>query len=96
LTNVPGRHEIDDTQELNYRSVAKTIADLGYSGDVAHEYRPAPGRDAQVSLKQAIEIVTVWLPEFAGQVHDERPYPNDLTPGASTDDCHRTLVYAFA
>jgi hydroxypyruvate isomerase len=56
---VPGRHEIDDTQELNYRFVAKTLADLGYTGYVAHEYRPAPGRDARESLKQAIEIMTV-------------------------------------
>ena len=28
----PGRHEIDDTQELNYRFVAQAIADLGYTG----------------------------------------------------------------
>jgi hydroxypyruvate isomerase len=56
---VPGRHEIDDTQELNYRFVAKTIADLGYTGYISHEYRPAPGRDAKESLKQAIEIMTV-------------------------------------
>jgi hydroxypyruvate isomerase len=56
---VPGRHEIDDTQELNYRFVAKTIADLGFTGYIAHEYRPAPGRDAKESLKQAIEIMTV-------------------------------------
>jgi hydroxypyruvate isomerase len=55
----PGRHEIDDTQELNYRFVAKTIADLGFSGYIAHEYSPAPGRDAIQSLKQAIEIVDV-------------------------------------
>jgi hydroxypyruvate isomerase len=56
---VPGRHELDDTQELNYRFVAKTIADLGYAGYIAHEYRPAAGRDARESLKQAIEIMTV-------------------------------------
>jgi hydroxypyruvate isomerase len=56
---VPGRHEIDDTQELNYRFVAKTIADLGYTGYVAHEYSPAPGHDPRESLKQAIEIMTV-------------------------------------
>jgi hydroxypyruvate isomerase len=56
---VPGRHEIDDTQELNYRFVAKTIADLGFTGYIAHEYRPAPGRDAKKSLKQAIDIMTV-------------------------------------
>jgi len=56
---VPGRHEIDDTQELNYRFVAKTIADAGYTGYVAHEYSPAAGRDPRESLKQAIEIMTV-------------------------------------
>jgi hydroxypyruvate isomerase len=56
---VPGRHEIDDTQGLNYRFVAKTIADLGYTGYVAHEYSPAPGHDPKESLKQAIEIMTV-------------------------------------
>jgi hydroxypyruvate isomerase len=56
---VPDRHELDDTQELNYRFIAKTIADLGYSGYVAHEFRPSPGRDPMQSLKQAIEIMTV-------------------------------------
>jgi hydroxypyruvate isomerase len=56
---VPGRHEIDETQELNYRFVAQTIADLGFNGFVSHEYRPAPGRDASESLRQAIGIMTV-------------------------------------
>jgi hydroxypyruvate isomerase len=56
---VPGRHEIDDTQELNYRFIAKTIADLGYTGYIAHEFRPTPGRDPIQSLKQAIDIITV-------------------------------------
>jgi hydroxypyruvate isomerase len=56
---VPGRHELDDTQEINYRFVAKTIADLGFSGYIAHEYRPAPGRDPIKDLAQAIEIMTV-------------------------------------
>jgi len=55
----PGRHELDETQELNYRFIAQAIADLGYSGYVAHEYSPAPGRDAITSLKQAIGIFDV-------------------------------------
>jgi hydroxypyruvate isomerase len=55
----PGRHEIDDTQELNYHFIAKTIADLGFTGYIAHEYSPAPGRDAIQSLKQAMEIMDV-------------------------------------
>ena len=56
---VPGRHEIDETQEINYRFVARTIADLGFTGYIAHEYRPAPGRDPIQSLKQALEIMDV-------------------------------------
>ncbi|MGA7414761.1 MAG: TIM barrel protein [Bryobacteraceae bacterium] len=56
---VPGRHEIDDTQELNYHFVAQAIADLGYQGFVAHEYSPTAGRDPVASLKQAREIWTV-------------------------------------
>jgi len=55
----PGRHEIDDTQELNYRFIAQAIAELGYSGYVAHEYSPAQGHDAIASLRQAISIMTV-------------------------------------
>ncbi|HUA17350.1 MAG TPA: TIM barrel protein [Bryobacteraceae bacterium] len=56
---VPGRHEIDETQELNYRFIAKTIADLGYSGYIAHEFYPSPGRDPVESLRQAIAILNV-------------------------------------
>jgi hydroxypyruvate isomerase len=37
---VPGRHEIDASQELNYRAVAKAIADTGFPGYVAHEFLP--------------------------------------------------------
>jgi hydroxypyruvate isomerase len=56
---VPSRNEIDDTQELNYRYIAKAIADLGYTGFVAHEYRPGPRRDPVESLRQAFDIMTV-------------------------------------
>ncbi len=55
----PGRKEIDDTQELNYRFVAKAIADLGYQGWVSHEYSPKQGNDPVKSLEQAIAIMTV-------------------------------------
>ena len=50
----PGRLEIDDTQELNYRYIANAIADLGYTGFVSHEWRPGPGRDAIKSLEQCL------------------------------------------
>jgi len=52
----PGRHEIDDTQELNYRFVMKAIADLGYAGFVSHEYSPSQGHDPVTELARAIEI----------------------------------------
>src|ERR1017187_508610 len=55
----PGRHEIDLSQELNYHFIARSIADLGFTGYIAHEYSPAPGRDAIASLNQAIGIFTV-------------------------------------
>ncbi len=56
---VPGRHLIDETQEINYRFVAKTIADLGFTGYIAHEYRPAPGHDPIKDLEKAIEVMRV-------------------------------------
>jgi hydroxypyruvate isomerase len=56
---VPGRHEIDETQEINYRFVAKTIADLGYTGFVCHEYRPSPGADPIQTLAKVFEIMNV-------------------------------------
>jgi hydroxypyruvate isomerase len=57
VAGVPGRHEIDDTQEVNWRAVAKAIADLNYQGYIAHEF--VPTRDPLTSLKQAVEILTV-------------------------------------
>jgi hydroxypyruvate isomerase len=55
----PGRHEIDDTQELNYRFIAQAIAELGFTGCVAHEYSPAQGHDPIQSLRQAMNIFAV-------------------------------------
>ncbi len=37
---VPGRHELDDTQELNYGRIARAIAETGFRGYVAHEFMP--------------------------------------------------------
>jgi hydroxypyruvate isomerase len=54
---VPGRNEIDETQELNYRRVAQVIADAGYAGYLAHEF--VPRRDPMASLRQAAEICAV-------------------------------------
>src|SRR5438045_3610025 len=54
---VPGRHEIDGTQELHYHAVARAIADTGFAGYVAHEFVPV--RDPLRSLKEAVEVCSV-------------------------------------
>lgn len=54
---VPGRHELDGTQELNWTTVAKAIADLGYTGYFAHEF--VPTRDPMASLAEAVKTCTV-------------------------------------
>jgi hydroxypyruvate isomerase len=54
---VPGRHELDDTQELNYRTVARAIADAGFTGYVAHEF--VPTRDPLTSLAEAFRTCDV-------------------------------------
>jgi hydroxypyruvate isomerase len=54
---VPGRNEIDDTQELYYPAILRAIADTGFQGYVAQEF--IPKRDPLTSLKQAIEICDV-------------------------------------
>ncbi|MEO6080724.1 MAG: TIM barrel protein [Steroidobacteraceae bacterium] len=54
---VPGRHELDGTQEVNWNAVAKAIADTGFTGFVAHEF--VPTRDPLTSLREAVEICTV-------------------------------------
>jgi hydroxypyruvate isomerase len=55
----PGRHDIDETQEINYRFVAQAIAETGYTGYISHEYSPAQGHDPITVLKKAIEICDV-------------------------------------
>ena len=55
----PGRRDIDDTQELNYRFIAQSIADMGFTGFLSHEYTPAPGHDPIATLNKAMEICDV-------------------------------------
>jgi hydroxypyruvate isomerase len=54
---VPGRHELDDTQELNWRTVARAVADAGFTGYFAHEF--VPTRDPLTSLREAVEVCEV-------------------------------------
>ncbi len=55
---VPGRHEIDASQELNYGAIALAIADLGYTGYLAHEFMPTRP-DPYASLTDAFHICSV-------------------------------------
>ena len=54
---VPGRHDIDDSQELNYHAVAAAIADGGFGGFVAHEFT-AKG-EPYAALAAAVRICQV-------------------------------------
>jgi hydroxypyruvate isomerase len=55
---VPGRNEIDETQELNYPAIMKAIAEVGFKGFVGQEFIPKnPNKLA--SLKQAITICDI-------------------------------------
>jgi hydroxypyruvate isomerase len=54
---VPGRHEIDDEQELYYPAIARAIAETGFSGYFAHEFVPL--RDPMTSLREAVTLCSV-------------------------------------
>ncbi|WP_177307015.1 TIM barrel protein [Pseudoduganella namucuonensis] len=56
---VPGRNEIDESQELNYRHIAKTIADLGYRGFISHEWTPSAGQDKAAIIRKCMDIIDV-------------------------------------
>lgn len=55
---VPGRHEIDDTQELYYPAIMKAIVDTGFTGYVAQEFIPANPKKLE-SLEKAVKICDV-------------------------------------
>ena len=53
----PGRHELDDTQELFYPPIARAIADIGFDGFFAHEFIPT--REPLASLEAAAKLCMV-------------------------------------
>ena len=53
----PGRHEMDDRQEMNYRGIANALAEMGYNGYISHEYSPT--RDPLTSLKETVAIFDI-------------------------------------
>jgi hydroxypyruvate isomerase len=54
---VPGRREIDASQELNYPAIARAIVDTGFAGYLAHEFIPT--RDPITSLGEAVRSCDV-------------------------------------
>ncbi len=57
---VPGRHEIDDTQELNYPAIMKAILATGFKGYVAQEFLPR-GSDPLASLEKCVRLCDVQI-----------------------------------
>ena len=55
---VPGRNEINETQELYYPAIMKAIVKTGFKGFVAQEFIPT-WPDAIAALKQGVEICDV-------------------------------------
>jgi len=55
----PGRNDIDETQELNYRFIMQEVAALGFTGFVTHEYSLKAGSNPIAVLAKAIDICDV-------------------------------------
>jgi len=54
---VPGRHELDGTQEVNWPAVCRAIVETGFKGYVAHEF--VPTKDPLTSLREAVALCDV-------------------------------------
>jgi hydroxypyruvate isomerase len=50
---VPGRGEVDETQEVNYPAVMRALVEVGYGGYVGQEFIPT--RDPEAGLRRAVE-----------------------------------------
>ncbi len=57
VAGVPGRNEIDDTQEINYPPIMRAILATGYTGYVGQEFIPT--RDPIQSLREAARLCDV-------------------------------------
>lgn len=58
---VPGRHEVDESQELFYPAVMRAILDTGYQGHVAQEFVPSSKdpREMIAALDKCVRICDV-------------------------------------
>ena len=53
----PGRGELDDKQEINFKPVMQALVDIGYQGYVGHEYIPT--RNPMMGLREAVALCDV-------------------------------------
>ncbi|HEX4796538.1 MAG TPA: TIM barrel protein [Humisphaera sp.] len=53
----PGRAELDDTQEINYKPIIQALVDVGYKGYLGQEF--VPTRDALTGLREAVALCDV-------------------------------------
>jgi hydroxypyruvate isomerase len=56
---VPDRHELFRRNELDYRFIAQTIADLGFGGFVTHEWSPSAESEAEEDLRRSVDLMRV-------------------------------------
>lgn len=54
---VPHRHELDDSQEINYGFLVRTIAATGYDGFISHEWTPSPGGNRFEKIEKSVRLV---------------------------------------
>lgn len=54
VAGVPGRHQLDDDQELNYDFIGRVIAETGYREFVSHEWIPRPGSDVAAAARMSV------------------------------------------
>lgn len=54
---VPGRAEIDETQELNYPAIIKAIQETGYTGHLGQEFIPQAPRQARLAQTRRADLL---------------------------------------
>jgi len=55
----PGRHDLDDQQEITYPAVLRAIVGTGYTGYIAHEF--IPKGEPVAALRETFELCAQWL-----------------------------------
>ena len=68
ISGVPGRHEPDAGQEINYPFVLSLIDELGFDGWVGCEYRPRAGTHAGLDWARPYGITDATAPADEGTV----------------------------